>query len=74
MASLTMLLGGAAALAGGRLAYVRLAGRAKVGADMWVKGGFQQKMDAKEAKLILGIRLVISILSYVSSRVAMSLL
>lgn len=59
MSSPLMLLGAAAAALGGRYAYIRLAAR-KVGAETWVKGGFQQKMDSKEAKLILGIRSVLS--------------
>lgn len=37
----------------------RLAARGgKTGMDAWVKGGFQAKMDPKEAKQILGIRCV----------------
>lgn len=45
---------------GGRFAMQRLAARAgKTGMDAWVKGGFQSKMDPKEAKQILGIRFVV---------------
>jgi hypothetical protein len=50
------VLGGAL---GGRYAFRTMAARAASGADKWAKGGFQQKMDMKEAKLILGIKSVV---------------
>ena len=33
--------------------------RAAAAAEQWVKGGFQQKMDRKEALQILGVKFVI---------------
>ncbi|KAL7409737.1 hypothetical protein BDY24DRAFT_402296 [Mrakia frigida] len=58
MATAALLTFGAVVAGLGGRAYFRaLANQAgKGGADAWVKGGFQAKMDAKEAKAILGIR------------------
>lgn len=54
---LLIALGALGAGFGGRFAMQRLAARGgKTGMDAWVKGGFQTKMDPKEAKQILGIR------------------
>jgi hypothetical protein len=56
---LLIALGALGAGLGGRFAMQRLAARGgKTGMDAWVKGGFQTKMDPKEAKQILGIRSV----------------
>jgi len=58
MATAALLgIGALVAGLGGRAYFRALANQAgKGGADAWVKGGFQVKMDAKEAKAILGIR------------------
>lgn len=56
-------LGALSAGFGGRYAMQRIAAKgAKSGMDAWVKGGFQSKMDPKEAKQILGIKYVLSAL------------
>lgn len=62
MATAALLgLGAMAVGLGGRAYWKALARQAgKGGADAWVKGGFQTKMDPKEAKAILGIRSVLS--------------
>ena len=41
----------------------RMMSRPKSGSDKWVKGGFQSKMDRKEAVQILGLRYVSAPLS-----------
>lgn len=41
---------------GARWYFNALARQGKVGLDKFVKGGFQAKMDAKEAKAILGLK------------------
>lgn len=41
---------------GGRVAWQAFRGRAAGGAEQWVKGGFQAKMDRSEAMKVLGLK------------------
>ncbi|KAJ9110065.1 hypothetical protein QFC19_001735 [Naganishia cerealis] len=54
--ALTVGLGLLGAGLGGRVLYQAYRGGARAGADKWVKGGFQAKMDKSEAMKILGIK------------------
>jgi DnaJ family protein C protein 19 len=53
----TPILAGAALVGGGLLAMTLMkSGPKAAGSGKWAKGGFQGKMDKKEAAMILGLR------------------
>jgi hypothetical protein len=54
--AITVGLGLLGAGLGGRVLWQAYRGGARAGADKWVKGGFQAKMDKNEAMKILGVK------------------
>lgn len=53
---LTLGLGLLGAGLGGRVLWQAYRGGARAGADKWIKGGFQGKMDKGEAMKVLGLK------------------
>ncbi len=63
----TPFLVGIGAIAAGLAGRHILRRRAMGAADQWVKGGFKNKMDRKEALAVLGLKCVISVFVVITS-------